>query len=213
MASHVELTPTQLRDRACDLACKDTDGALQVAHQIDDPWSRCQALAWIGRFSSKSEGKAILDEAIDVSRAIEDAYRSVAVSAWPLRALIERKETQKARSLWPSVLEKSDTIENPVSRSDALFLLWHAVFDWEPEVRERVQQCLVAACGDANSWKSPDTLKQMAFILASESQEAAKEFARQMPDGKARRSALSRIEVGQHFTPRWFFWVRGNEGQ
>jgi hypothetical protein len=213
MAARVDLTPTHLRDQACDLACQDTESALQVARQIDDPWFRCQALAWIGRFASEDKRITILDEAINVSRAIEDPYRSVAVSAWPLRAFIELGETAKANTLWLGILGKSDNIENPVSRSDALFLLWQSVFDWESAVRQEVQQRLLASCRDAKSWKSPDTLKLAAFIRASESQEAAIDFVRKMPEGKAKRSALSRIEAGEQYGPRPFFWIRDKDGQ
>ena len=205
MASPTGMTPTELRDQARDLACKDTDSALQVAHQIGDPWFRCQALALIGRFASKDKRIPILDEAIEVSRATDDPYRSVAVSAWPPRALIELNETLKAESIWPGILEKSDKIENPVSRSDALFLLWQAVFDWQVEAREQAQRRLVLACHISNSWKSPYTLREVALILASESQEAAVHFAQQMPEGRSRRSVLSRIEAGQNYGPRPFF--------
>ncbi len=134
-----------------------TSAAHALARSISDPWYRCQALAGVARFAPAAQFKAIVQESLAAGKAADDPYQVVGATAWPLAALVERAHNNEVHRLLPSLLTYAAAIANPVSRIDALFLLWQAVFPLGIEFHRQVLDPLVKACREADSWKGPLT--------------------------------------------------------
>lgn len=149
-------------------AQSDNEHALKLARKIDDPWYRTQALAWVARYAPNGKIEKLGREALDSASEQVDPYKVVAASAWPVRALIERDLGEVAEEAIVRLLDLSERIDHPVSRLEALFLLWEAVYLLGDGMRRQVRDKLVAACRAADSWKAGDRLSWAATILAAD---------------------------------------------
>ena len=187
------MSATTERDTAICAAKTDFKKALALARKVSESWFRCQALAEAARFAPDDEVVSTAKEAISAALTATDSYKRVAATAWPLRALIERNQEQKAVQQLPEILALAAQIENSVSRSDALFLLWQAFFPVQDH--ESILGALVKSC--AGHWKADYILRQVVLILASESTEEAHKLADSMPEGKYKRQAEKRLSEGQ----------------
>jgi len=202
----MSMSATTTRDLVVKRATTDTPAALALARTISDPWYCCQALAWVARFAPEAEFKAIVQESLSACLAANDPYQVVGAAAWSLRAMVERSHDKEVRRLLPRLLTRAADIANPVSRLDALFLLWQAVFPLGIEFHRQVLNLLVEACQEADRWKSPDTLVQVILMLALNSPLEAEQLVVSMPDGRHKRQVKRRIAAGQYQSPRTFFW-------
>lgn len=122
--------------------------------------------------------------------------------------MVERQQTKELPEILRRLLRTAETISNPVSRVDALFLLWQAAFPLGSAARRAVQESLVKQCLGTNSWKTAYTVRQAAVILASDDREGAGRIVEAMPDSKAKRQAKVRIDKGEQLQPRSFFWAK-----
>lgn len=195
------MSATTERDLACRAAKTDFLKALILARQVSEPWFRCQALACVARAAPEERVVATAQAAIAAALKDTDSYKQVAATAWPFRALIERDEQLKATSLLSDILALSTQIENPVSRSDALFLLWEAFFPVQSH--NSVLSVLIRSC--QGHWKADYLLRQIVLIMASESIESAREIIVFMRDGKYKRQAEKRLKEEPQFRAREFF--------
>lgn len=202
-----DMTPTEARDRAQHLSKSDTATALAVAQEIDDPWFRAQALAWIGRFAEKNGYRDIIAAAQRASWDAKDIYAAVGAAAWWLRALIERGATDDVLAELPRLIDASQQIPNPVSRLDALYLVFQAVFDVEG-ARRQLLEALLAACASADSWRAGRCRSDVAVMLHPQHPEEAARVIEAMPEGRRKRQAIRRTTVGSEYdiAPRPFFW-------
>ncbi len=200
------MSATTTRDLVTRLATTDNPAALALARTITDVWYRTQALAWVSRFAPEAKFKAIVLESLAACSAADDPYQAVGAAAWSIRVLVERVHSNEVLCLLPKLLTRAADIANPVSRLDALFLLWQAVFPGGITVHQQVLEPLVEACQQADSWKSSDTLRQVALILASDALPEAQQLVSFMPDGRRKRQVQREIAAGQYQYPRTFFW-------
>lgn len=191
--------------RACQLAKTDPKAALVAARGIDDPWYRTLALAWVARFSDGPGTRKILEEAQGASRSENDRYRVAASGAWWLRAMIELGYRDEALRKLPGLSDVAATIAHPVSRLDALFLLFQAVFDVD-RGRKLVLGRLIEAARAAHSWKAGDRLRTAVLMLAVDHPTEAEQVIQAMPEGKYKRQAVRRVASKEHHLPRRFFW-------
>ncbi len=195
------MSATTDRDIAIRAAKTDFKKALVLARNVSQSWFRCQALAGAARYAPDEHVVKIAEEAISAALTATDSYKQVAATAWPLRALIERNQEQKAIQSLPDILTLSTKIENQVSRCDALFLLWEAFFPTQGH--KSILGALVKSC--TGHWKADYILRQVVLILASEDIEAAHKLAASMPEGKYKRQAEKRLAEGQKKQARQFF--------
>lgn len=198
------MTDAEAYGRVRQLARTDARAAHAFARQIENAWSRSQALAHVARFSPSGQ-QAILGEARSASGLAGDSYKIVAVSAWWIRAQIELGYGEDAAREMPRLLELSSTIEHPVSRLEALFLLFQAVFHLEP-ARRLALGGLIEACRTASSWKAGARLQSAVVMLASDHPAEAEQALQAMPDGKYKRKAQRLVAAGARGQPRDFFW-------
>lgn len=195
------MSATNQRDVAMRVAKTDFKKALPLARKVSEPWFRCQALAGAARYAPDEHVVKTAEEAISAAFTATDSYKKVAATAWPLRALIERKQEQKAIQSLPKILELSAQIENPISRTDALFLLWEAFFPVQGH--GFILAPLVKSC--TGHWKADYILRQIVMILASGNIEEAQKLAASMPESKYKRQAEKRLAEGQNEQARQFY--------
>ena len=197
--------PTAARNRVTQLAPTDFDAALTLARTIKDPWFRCQSLADAARHGPERAVLKIIGESLSAAWEANDPYKTVAVVGWPLRALIERDRAAQVEELLPQILDHAQTIAHPVSRLEALFTLWNAIYPLGGELRQRVQGALVVACQAAKSWKAGDRLAYAAQILAGDKLEEAMTLVALLREGRVKRRTLRKIEAGKFEAVRRFF--------
>jgi hypothetical protein len=189
------------------LASTDTAKALALARQIIDPGYRAQALAIVARYASAELVSPIVRESLDSAFEQGDPYRVVAVSAWPVRALVERNETALLPPLLSDLVKRSRDIDNPVSQLGALSSLWCGAFSFLHPETDIILEEFVRACESANSWRAGASMEQIILIVASSDPAHAAELAQRMPDGKYKRRTLKRLSEKAYLTPRPFFWA------
>jgi hypothetical protein len=200
---------TRERERKCRPPAGGFEEELARARKVPEPWFRCQALAGVARHAPAGDVLRVANEAVKAAMLGSDAYRQVAVCAWPLRALLERGKVERAVRLAGELGEQSRKIEHPVSRVEALFLVVQAGWPLPPATRDVLVGVLVAACAAANSWKAGRAIGHIALMLAGEDPARAIQLATSMPESRYRRDTLRRLAVGEATAPRDFFHSGG----
>ncbi len=198
---------TAQRDEVSTLALTNTTEALTMARNISDPWFRSQALAHVARYAIATSVLKIAQEAFNIAITQENPYKSVAVSAWPIRALVERDQTASLPPWLDLLVERAAGIDNPVSRSDALLLLWQGAFPFIHSATENVFNAFLQACGSANSWKAGYNSRHALLVVASRDPVRARQLAEVMPESKYKWRTLKDLDRSVHYQPRDFFWV------
>ncbi len=200
------MTATEKRDLAAQLAPGDPERALVLARRIKDPWFACQALAWVARYCPEDQFNKIIAESLHMGGKADDPYKIVASAAWPIRAIVERDHSDKLLSFIVELLNRAKEIELMVSRSEALFLVFQALF---PAGREKwfdVLQYLINASIPLISWRQKRNLRDTILIVWNEDEELAKDLINRIPDSRLKRQIERRITNSQRRLPRPFFW-------
>lgn len=141
----MSVTPTGQRQLATELTASDPKKALSVARAIEDPWFKCQALAHVARYWPGDEYKQFLREANSASDSQDNWYKRVTVSAWPIRAYLERGDTAAAKRLLERYTAEARNIKNMGGRSEALLMLFQAAKPYDPSLWLPVFDALVDA--------------------------------------------------------------------
>ena len=198
---------TQQRDTAGRLAPTDPTRALATARAIEDPWFKCQALAWVARFAPDDQFIRIIKEALRVCRAEVDPYRVVAPAAWPIRAIVERNRLEVLPSVIPDLLLRAKDIEILASRSEALFLIFQAVFPAGREHWLEVFQSLREASTPLKSWRQRRNLCDALLIVYGEDKPLAQETISGLDDLKLKTKIERLLTTSEPRVPRPFFWT------
>jgi hypothetical protein len=201
------MSPTEERDAAIDLAPTNTTNALTLARGIADPWFRCQALAWVARYAFEELVLPLAHEALDTALQQVEGYKAVAVSAWPVRAVIERDQTDPLPPWLSELLKRARDIDHPVRRLDALLLLWQGAFLFQHSATDEIFEEFLRACDAADSWKAGYCLEEGILILALRDPARATELAERMGDGRYKRRTLKKLSELTKWPPRPFFWA------
>jgi hypothetical protein len=199
------LSNTNDRDLACRTAPKDPERALDFARRIPDEWFRAQALACVARHAPDKLVERLADESLRSAQEAGDLYRTVAVSAWPIRALIERERSSAAKRALLAMLELVPQVQPVSSRAEALVLLWQAVFPGGKEFRSVIWASIARHCEPDGHWRAARLYACVVWTLATENVVEAEAIVGQMPDGAAKRKAAKLLERGTAYPPRDFF--------
>ena len=199
------MSNTDDRNLACRTAPGDPQRALEFARRIPDEWFRAQALACVARHASEKLVEQLAEESLRSAREAGEPYRIVAVSAWPIRALIERKRTQAANRALLAVLELVPQVQPVSSRAEALMLLWEAVFPAGKEFRDVTWGSITRHCDPDAHWRAARLYACIVWTLANENVLEAEAIVQQMPEGNARRKAAKLLQRGTAHPPREFF--------
>jgi len=163
------MSATTPRDRAISLAKSRPGEALKQARQVDEPWFRAQALAWVARFAD-NDVITISAEAAKAAAEGGDKYQQCAVRAWEIAALAERDYKSEASKRLREALNIAKNVEPVASRSEALFLLLQASARIAPNDAERVYEMLKNLCGAEGHWRCQRALRNAAKVMAGELQ-------------------------------------------
>jgi hypothetical protein len=157
------------RNRAMNLAKSRPNEALK---QVDEPWFRAQALAWVARFADR-EVIAIAAEAAKAAAEGGDKYQQCAVRAWEIAALAERDYKSEASMRLREALNTAKNVEPAASRSEALFLLLQASARIAPGDAEKVYEMLKNSCRAEAHWRCQRALRNGAKMMSGELQPRA----------------------------------------
>jgi hypothetical protein len=163
------MSATTQRDRAMSLAKSCPNEALKQARQVDEPWFRAQALAWVARFAD-SEVITIAAEAAKAAAEGGDKYQQCAVRAWEIAALAERDYKSEARKRLREALNTAKNVVPAASRSEALFLLLQASASIAPDDFEKLYEMLKNSCCAEEHWRCQRALRNGAKMMSGELQ-------------------------------------------
>ena len=178
-----------------------------VARKIDDAWFRCQALSQVARYWPNADYKRLLKEAVDAANSQNDLYKQVTVSAWPIRAYLERNDASPAKGLLERCINASTHIDNMGSRSEAMFTVFQAAKPFAPELWQPAFWALVAATEPALAWRQRRNVREAIAMVASDNPALAKKALAKLSDNKTVAAVRRDLEKGRCAEPRPFFWL------
>ena len=163
------MSATTQRDRAVSLARSRPGEALKQARQIDDPWFRAQALAWVARFADMDVIR-ISAEAAKAAAEGRDQYQQCAVRAWEIAALAERGYKSEASKRLREALNIAKNVEPVASRGEALFLLLQAGARIARDDAENAYDMLKNLCSAERHWRCQRAVRKGAKVMSGELQ-------------------------------------------
>jgi hypothetical protein len=202
----MSLTPTGERELVHRLAGTEPEKALAVARQIKDAWFRCQALSHVARYWPKPDYQRLLQEAVTAADAQDDTYKQVTVSAWPIRAYLERGSLSPAKSLLEKYTSAATRIENMGSRSEALFMIFQAARPFAGDLWKPVFAALVAATEPALAWRQRRNIRNAIAMVAHEDASLVKKALARLSDERTTTAIERDLKNGRRAEPRPFFW-------
>jgi hypothetical protein len=192
------------RELVGKLAGTESVRALEVARSISEPWYRCQSLAHVAwHLEDRKQFEKVIGEALAAAYEHDEPNRVVSVASWAVRAMI-KKSDRRLGSVVDELLQKIQREANPVRQADALFYLFEAVF-YEPRLRDRVLDALLAACERMNSWKRPYILSDIALVFAGDDSDRAAQIVDVIGEGRWSRKTRREIAAGKWLGPHEFF--------
>ena len=199
------MSPTEARGRVWRIAPRDSGEALRIARAIDDPWFRCQALAAAARFAAEADVEEVAREALRAGAAAGDGYRSAAVAAWPIRALVERGRLELAAASLGEARARALAASPNSSRAAALLTLLEGSWGLGMPVRRQLIEDLLALHASDGFWRIRRSLVDALVLLATEDRDLARQLAGQIEDQGCRRRFETVLEARREVGPRSFF--------
>jgi hypothetical protein len=163
----------------------------------------------VARFAPDVEFAKLVKESLRTCQAAVDPYRVVAPAAWPIRAIVERNYLEMLPSVIPDLLRCAEDIEILASRSQALFLLFQAVFPAGRENWLPVLESLRQASSPLISWRQRRNLLDAILIVFSEDEKLALEIISVVDDTKLKMKFAKMSVTSEAHVPRQFFWTTG----
>jgi hypothetical protein len=203
----MSLTPTGQRELAMSLVAIDPKHAVSVARAIQDPWFRCQSLAYAARYWPGEDYARLLKEALKAADSQENWYKRVTVSAWPIRAYLERGCQTSAQKLLEKYSAAAGNIENNGGRSEALLMLFQAAKPYNRSLWQPVLWALVRATEPAITWRQIRNIRNALAMVSADTPSLVQEALRRLSDEKIVARITRDIEIGKTAEPRQFFWL------
>ena len=185
MTSH----DTVLRNRVWELGPSDWKKALEIARSIQDPWYRCQSLAYVAENCPDPKQQiAIVQQAFKAGEAATGPNRIVTVSSWPLHILNGLHRESEVRSRLERFLQIIATEPHPVRRMHGLAFLLHAVHP-RRALFLKVLEPFKEACRNCHSWRVGQAIPQVAYLAEQIDSQLTSELLDLITVAKARRRA------------------------
>lgn len=195
-----------LRNHATYLARHDHSKATEYAERIKSPWFRTQAIAAIARHApTDEECLALANRAFAVAREGADGYQIAGVSAWPLRALIERGFVNEAMERLPELIEYARQETRLGSRAEALMRLFEAALPLGAHAQELIVEALLEIEHTSPGWRSSRALRDCCQLILHTDSERAKVFSAKIHKTSYRQQALTAIAEGRCGYRRTYF--------
>lgn len=203
----MSLTSNGQRELSIKLASRNPKRAVEVARAIEDPWFRCQALAYVARYWPGEDYEHFLREATKAAESQDNCYKRVTVSAWPIRAYLERDGRPPAEKLLKQFSGEATNIENMGGRSEALFMLFQAAKPFDRDLWQPVFWSLVQAMEPALAWRQTRNIRNAIAMIAADHAPLVQEAIRRLSDEKMVAAISRDVENGKCAEPRPFFWL------
>ena len=203
------MTPTAARNLANQIASTQPERALSVARAIEAPWFRCQALSQVARYWPDEKYDRILKEAVRAAESQDQVYNQVAVSAWPIRAYLERGNAPPAKKLLAKGTQAAHAIENMGSRSEALFAIFQAAKPFAIDLWQPIFWALVEAAEPALSWRQLRNLKNAVAMVALDNPGLAQQVIEKLVEPKNLSTVRRYLDNPFNVQPRPYFWIQG----
>ena len=200
-------TPTGQRQLAINLLASDPKKALSIARAIEDPWFKCQALAYVARYWPNDDYEQLLREASKASDSQDNWYKRVTVSAWPIRAYLELGNLDPAKRLLTRSTEEASKIENMGGRSEALLMLFQAAQPFDQDLWEPVFHALVKATEPALAWRQTRNIRNAIAMVAADNPTLVQEAIKRLTNDKTVAAINRDIDNRKTAEPRTFFWL------
>jgi len=107
---------------------------------------RAQALAHLAWHASEGEWAPLAAESAPATEAIDEPYQHASGLARPIRVYLDRCRAGDAERWMAEAISRLALGENPVSRADALNVLWDAAVPYPGAARDAVLAAPVDAC-------------------------------------------------------------------
>jgi hypothetical protein len=177
------------------IAPTDPARALALAHAIPDAWYRAQALSRIAEYARESSVGSIAGQAIGAAYDCSDAYNTVAVMSWPLRAAWNRGRHAYARNELDRVLRLAPDVEPLASRISALDCLWRGCHAANETFAEPVWQAILALYHPDHHWRAARLFRHIAEAREQRQPGSAASVISAMPEGKAKTALARRFKL------------------
>jgi hypothetical protein len=201
------VSATEQRDHAIQIATSDYEGALAQSEAILDPWFATQALAAVLRYCPDVRVSHVLRRASSRAETCHDEYRRGAVSAWIVRALVERGMTVEADSMLRVALAHSLQASPNGSRGEALFLLYQAAYPFGIRTVEPLLRHLASFHGSAPHWRVTRALVHAAAMHSVIAPDSFRGIFQRIGDSKLTARVDRYVSLGLT-QPREFFGRR-----
>lgn len=183
------------RGEVSRIAPSDPARALPLARAIPDGWYRAQALSCIAEHAPAAEIAGLLREAVTAAYAGPDAYSTVAVMSWPLRAALKRGHDSFARRELDKVLRLAPEVEPCASRMFALNCLWSGCDDADEAFAEPIWQAILVLCHPDRHWRAARLYRNIAEVREQRRPGSAAAVIAAMPAGRARTALARRFKL------------------
>jgi hypothetical protein len=193
---------TQLRDQAASIAATNPVGALEIARRIDEPWFRCQALAYAALHCPESAQRIkIIDESFEASENCRTDYKRVAVAVWPLKVLVLSQEEERYRVRIGVLLDQAKAIENPISCVHAIEQILGAINGAPKEIVGAVLTEVETACRKIRSWKVDSAIQHVAVCYFAHAPHQMLKLVESMTNKRIQRKTLMDLELTREHPP------------
>ncbi|MEH2561110.1 hypothetical protein [Bradyrhizobium sp. AZCC 2289] len=177
------------------IAPTDPARALALAHTIPDAWYRAQALSCVAEHARESSIGSIAGQAIAAAYDCSDAYNTVAVMSWPLRAAWSRGRQAYARAELDRVLRLAPEVEPLASRIFALNCLWSGRNAADDAFAEPIWQAILRLCNPDHHWRAARLYRHIAEVREQRQAGSAASVIAAMPEGKAKAALARRFKL------------------
>ena len=149
----------RLRHQVDLMVAKDIAHAYELAKTIKHPWYRCQALARVAEFSTKTSLKMILQESFDSAMNCHDQNRRVSVACWPLSIAIKNSLKGLANSFLEQCIKQISQEMDPISKWCAASVV-HTV-KADSDLLKSFYSTFVNATSKGHGWRVEREIKAM----------------------------------------------------
>ena len=201
----MSLTPTAQRNLSNSLAGENPERALTIARSIEDPWFRCQALSQVARYWPDEKFQPLLREATKAAEEQVNWYKRVSVSAWPIRAYLERGSQSLAKNLLERCTAETINIENMGGRSEAILTLFQAARPFDNGLWEPVFWALIRAAEPSRAWRQLRNVRNAASMIAADNPDLVREAINRLSDVRFVAAVTRDLENHRLAEPRQFF--------
>lgn len=190
--------PTGLRNKVKQLVTSDIDKAATLAAEINDPWFKSQALAFVAdKIGDRKRKEKILEQSFSSALEADSPNRIVSVSSWPLRVLSKSKEVKLVNTEVNKLINILEKESHPVRKLDALLNLIHALHHGPIETLNTVVKKYIEIAEICKSWKKDTGLYEIALLIKKHDLKASHRLINLIWDDVKKKKALKDIENGE----------------